>query len=82
MHLNLQHWLSYSSPDVNTWGHGGSGRDRHRESSSVSLGHLGSISDFLKIIILGVQFSAMKLDTQSSFSNYYSVWGTLKHNLP
>ena len=48
----------------------------------MSLGHLGSISDFLKIIILGVQFSAMKLDTQSSFSNYYSVWGTLKHNLP
>lgn len=34
----------------------------------MTLGHPATIRDFLKIIILGEQFSAMKLDTQSSLA--------------
>lgn len=46
------------------------------EATTVTPCHPTTISDFkiIIIVILGVQFSAMKLDTQSSFSNYYSVW--------
>lgn len=66
------HVLPWSSMHV--------GHSTLTKDTIVTLCHPSTISDFKIIIIitvvviLGVQFSAMKLDTQSSFSNYYSVW--------
>lgn len=65
------HVLPWSSMHV--------GHSTMTEDTIVTLCHPSTISDFkiiiiTVIVILGVPFSAMKLDTQSSFSNYYSVW--------